>query len=88
MSALTKTMFLQVGQRRYSVATFEQASQMFCAARDKLMLEQGSSKISSQMIVDEHGETIGHVSYNGCVWPGSPLAWAPGSVPLYDNRVS
>jgi hypothetical protein len=57
MTTLAKTMFLQVGRKRYAVATFEQASQMFCIARDKM--GEGSSKIPSQRIVDENGEAIG-----------------------------
>lgn len=34
MSNLTKPMFIQVGARRYPVATFVQASQMFCEIVD------------------------------------------------------
>ena len=32
---LTKAMFLQIGRNRYQVETFEEASSMLCAARDK-----------------------------------------------------
>lgn len=86
MSNLTKTMFLQVGATRYQVATFEQASQMFCRARDTM--GEGASKTPSPNIVDENGETVAYVAYNGRVLPGSPSSWAPGAIPLYDNRVA
>lgn len=78
-----KTMFLQVGRRRYSVATFEQASQMFCIARDTM--GEGASKTPSPKIVDEAGAVIAHVSYNGRVWAGE--SWTQDATPLYDNRV-
>jgi len=38
----------------------------------------------SPKIVDERGEVIGHVSYNGRVWPGA--TYVPDATPLYDNR--
>jgi hypothetical protein len=78
-----KTMFLQVGRKRYAVATFEQASQMFCIARDKN--GEGSSKTPSPLIVDDAGSVIAHVSYNGRVWPGP--SYVANATPLYDNRV-
>jgi hypothetical protein len=81
---LTKSMFLRVGDRCYQVATFEQASQMFCIARDKN--GEGASKNPSPKIVDENGSVIGHVSYNGRVWAGE--AYVPDATPLYDNRAA
>lgn len=35
-------------------------------------------------IVDDAGNVIAHVSYNGRVWP--PTGWAPGVKPLHDPR--
>jgi hypothetical protein len=84
MPNLSKLMFLQVGERRYQVASFEQASQMFCIARDKN--GEGASKTPSPLIVDDAGAVIAHVSYNGRVWPGSE--WAANAAPLYDNRMA
>jgi hypothetical protein len=81
---LTKSIFLQVGRKRYAVATFAQASQMFCVARDKM--GEGASKTPSPKIVDERGEVIAHFSYNGRVWAGA--SWAPDATPLYGNRVA
>jgi hypothetical protein len=77
----TKTMFLQIGRKRFQIATFEQASRMFCAARDKA--GNGASRTPSPKIVDEAGSVIGHVSYNGRVWAGTD--YVPNTVPLYDN---
>jgi hypothetical protein len=82
--SISKPMFLQVGSRRYPVASFEQASQMFCTARD--VHGEGGSKTPSPLIVDDAGEIIGHVSYNGRVWPGAE--WSADAAPLYDNRVA
>jgi hypothetical protein len=79
-----KTMFLQIRRKRYEVASFQQASEMFCAARDKSAL--GASRIPSPLIVDGQGAVVGYVSYNGRVWPGTPQAWKPGVQPLFDNR--
>jgi hypothetical protein len=79
-----KVMFLRVGGKAYEVASFAQASQMFCIARDKH--GEGSSNTPSSFIVDDAGSVVAHVSYNGRVWPGD--AWTVGVVPLYDNRMA
>jgi len=82
--SLIKAMFLHVGGKAYRVASFAQASQMFCIARDKN--GEGASNTPSPLIVDEAGSVIAHVSYNGRVWPG--VAWTVDAMPLYDNRVA
>ena len=79
---MTKTMFLEIGRKRFQIASFEEASRMFCAARDKM--GEGSSRTPSPKIVDERGDVIGHVSYNGRVWAGA--SYVAGTIPLYDNR--
>lgn len=80
---LTKAMFLQVGRMRFQVATFEQASLMFCAARDEA--DEGARRTPIPLIVDEQGTIIGHISYNGRVWSGP--TYASDAKLLYDNRV-
>lgn len=86
-AVLPKTeLFLQVGRTRYQVQSFEQASKMFCAARDKSGL--GASGIPFPLIVDQDGKTVGYVAYNGRVFAGSPQAWVPGTAILFDNRGS
>jgi hypothetical protein len=77
-----KAMFLRVGGKAYEVASFAQASQMFCIARDKN--GEGASNTPSPLIVDDSGSVIAHISYNGRVWPGD--AWTADAIPLYDNR--
>lgn len=81
--SLIKTMFLRIGGHAYQVASFAQASQMFCIARDKNA--EGASNTPSPLIVDDAGSAIAHVSYNGRVWPGD--TWTVGAMPLYENRV-
>jgi hypothetical protein len=79
----SKAMFLQIGFKRFQIATLEEASRIFSAARDEF--GEGASRTPSPLIVDEHGAVIGHVSYNGRVWAGA--SYLPGTQPLYDNRV-
>ena len=47
-------LFLQVGRKRYQVASFAQASEMFCMARDKM--GEGSSNTPTPELVDETGQ--------------------------------
>ena len=77
--AIQTEMFLQVGCRLYPVATFAQASRMFCTARDTF--GKGAGETPSVLIVDGAGSVIGHVSYNGRVWSGAD--WTPNAAPLY-----
>jgi hypothetical protein len=79
----TKTMFMEIGRKRFQIASFEEASRMFCRARDKA--GEGASRTPSPMIVDEQGAVIGDVSYNGRVWAGA--SYVSGTQPLYDNRM-
>jgi hypothetical protein len=80
-----KTMFLDIGQRRYQVASFEQASVMFCCARDKM--GEGASKTPSPHITGEDGSVIGYIAYNGRVFAGKARAWTVETPLLFDNRV-
>ena len=67
----TKTMFLEIGRKRFQVASFEEASRMFCVARDKA--GEGASRTPSPMIVD------------GRVWAGA--SYVSGTQPLYDTAI-
>jgi hypothetical protein len=78
-----KTMFLQIGRKLFQVSSFEEASRMFCIARDKSGF--GASKMRCPNIVDEDGGFIARISYNGRVW--AEPDYVAGSVPVYDNRV-
>lgn len=79
---LQKSIFLRIGRREYPVADFAQASEMFCRARDESGF--GASKVPQVFIVDDAGECVAKISYNGRVWP--PEEWQPGQQPLFDNR--
>jgi hypothetical protein len=82
-------MFLQIGNRRYPITDYKEASDKVLAAGDELM-RQGhgptSGGFSSPLIVDSNGKTIGYVSWNGRVWPGAPRDWTSEREPLYDNQ--
>lgn len=84
MTQMTETMFLQIGKRRYQVSTLEQASAMFCTARDKS--GYGASQMPRVTIVSEAGREIARISYNGRIWPAGD--WTPASAPIYDNRAA
>ncbi|MHB8271995.1 hypothetical protein [Bradyrhizobium sp.] len=86
MTTPAPILFLQIGKRRYQVASLEQASFMFCAARDEMDRKTGrASKMKLPNIVDEAGTSVARLSYNGRVWPVGE--WTADMAPLYDNRV-
>ena len=80
MTQLTEQLFIEIGRRRYQVADFRQASEMFCAARDRA--GEGASKTPWPNIVTADGRVVARVSYNGRVWP--PEEWHRDQVSLYD----
>jgi hypothetical protein len=82
---LTKTLFLEIGRKRVQVASFEEASRMFCAVRNRA--GTGASRTPPAKIVDEAGKRIGYVAYNGRVFEGTPQAWTSSTRLLYDNCV-
>lgn len=61
-------LFLQIGRKRYQVASIAQAVAMFTSARDASGL--GASQIDRVTIVNEHGTHLYGISYNGRVWDG------------------
>ena len=79
---VSKIVFLQIGRTRFQVNTLEEASRMFCVARDKA--GEGASRTPSPLVVDEKGAIIGHLSYNGRVWSGP--TYAADAELLYDNQ--
>lgn len=80
------TLTMQIGRRRYQVASLTEASRMFCTARDKAMHRGvgGSSHTPTPMIYNGD-RLIGYVSYNGRVWAGHPHDWQPGMKPLLET---
>ena len=81
--AACPALYMQIGRKRYQVASLQEASEMFCAARDKS--GHGASRTPDVTIVDERGETVARISYNGRVWPVGE--WTPDQKPIYDNRI-
>jgi hypothetical protein len=61
-------LFLQVGRKRYQVASIAQAVEMHNDARDAS--EHGASKFPRVTIVNAHGAHLYGISYNGRVWDG------------------
>lgn len=82
MTTLTPTLTMQIGRRRYPVATLAEASRMFCAARDKSGV--GGSKTPTPILFDANGAQVAYVSYNGRVWAGNPRDWQPGNKPIWE----
>lgn len=78
-----QTLQMQIGRKHYPVASFQQASEMFCAARDKSGL--GASRVPDAFIINDLGEKVARISYNGRVWPLAE--WTPDQKPVYDNRI-
>lgn len=76
---LTEPLFIQVGQRRYQVASLQQASEMYCTARDASGF--GASRVPEGKVVTAAGRLVARISYNGRVWP--PEKWFPGQAPLW-----
>ena len=75
--------WMEVGRHKFLVEGFEDASQEFCAYRDRLGL--GASQMPDGIISEiGTGKVIARVGYNGRVWKPEP--WTPESVPLYDNQ--
>ena len=68
-----RELFLQIGKKRYQVASIEQAVAMYTTARDAA--EHGASKMPSVTIVGSTGIFLYRISYNGRVWDvdGKPL---------------
>ena len=71
-------MFEFNGRRPVAVSSLKEASDIYCAARDKSGF--GSSRMRDGVIRNEAGQFVARVSYNGRVW-GSEC-WHSGDVPL------
>lgn len=89
-TALQPVLFLQIGRTRYEVASLKQASEMFCKARDAMVMNTvgGASCVPSPTIVDENGKAIGYVAYNGRVFAGTRKKWTSATPILFDNQAA
>ena len=61
-------LFLQIGRKRYQVASIEHAVAMHAQARDAA--EHGASGMPRVTIVSNTGTHLYGISYNGRVWDG------------------
>lgn len=63
-----RELFLQIGHKRYQVASIRDAVEKYSIARDNA--DHGASKMPPVTIVSETGLHLYHISYNGRVWSG------------------
>jgi hypothetical protein len=79
-------LFLQVGRKRYQVASLEHASAMFSQTRDAAMASGlGPDDVPPIHVVNATGKKVARISWNGRVWPIAP--WHSGMQPLAPNVV-
>ena len=64
-----RELFLQIGRKRYQVASIADAVAMYEQARDASGL--GASETPRVTIVDREGGHLYGISYNGRVWDGN-----------------
>jgi 2'-5' RNA ligase len=69
---------------KVGVESAEQASAALQLYRDKYDLGGEAMGEGSGEIFDPQGKLVGHVSYNGRVWPGDAKSWKPGTKPLQE----
>lgn len=60
------------------LTSFEACQRAYVTARDLSGL--GASRFGTGEVLDEAGQVIAHISYNGRLWP--PLPWSPDMRPL------
>lgn len=65
----------------FAVTGFADASAMYTLQCDQS--GEGASTFPDGTI-EQGGETIAHVSYNGKVWARPSREWVPGTQPLHD----
>lgn len=80
MTLPSTLIFIAIGNRSWPVASVEEASRIFMAARDRF--GEGASKTPVPLIIDANGAVLAHVSYNGRVWRAGD--WRYGDRPIYD----
>lgn len=80
-------LFLEVGKKRYGVADFKEASEKVVQVTEEGMRQGlGGSDFKSPLIVDQSGNVIGYVAWNGRVFEGTPEHWTADTKLLFDNR--
>lgn len=64
-----------------TVPDFAEASRTYCARREES--GEGASTFSDGLVLNEHGDHIGRISYNGRIWTPGPFN--PNDTPIWDN---
>lgn len=75
-------MWVTLGKERYAVSSFEEASTKFRQVIKGANV--GVSDTPPAVILDDAGNVVGNITYNGKVLPGRPGDWKPGTKPLYN----
>ena len=78
MGALTFST-IQIGRLIRPVSTMADAYALFLSR----VGNRGASTMPTGWLINDAGEKVGHVSYNGRVWSGKPQDWTMGKKPLY-----
>jgi len=69
--------------RRVAVASWEDASRVFCTDRERGAY--GASQMRGNCgVITRNRNVVAYVSYNGRVWKGKPSGWTKDSTPLFD----
>ena len=77
--------FVKLGNKRFAVASFKDASQKF-----RRMVEiagTGASETPTPSVIDCNGKLLGYIAYNGRIFEGHPQDWKTTTKMLYDNRI-
>lgn len=69
------------GRARADVASLAEASAFYATVRDES--GEGGSTFPCG-IVRRGAQTVGHLSYNACIWAKPSRDWNPGDAPLFD----
>ena len=70
---------IQIGRLIRPVSTMAEASKLYRSS----IGNRGMSNMPTGWLINAAGERVGHVSYNGRVWTGTPQDWTRDKQPLY-----
>ena len=79
MTTATPPIYLRIGDKRYQIETYADASSMVLAALEKY--DGYYRDLPPIDLLNARGEKCGHVSTNGKVWLGASLVRPPLSRP-------
>lgn len=70
---------------------YAEVSRTFTDVRDQTGATSSDPRCGPVMpqcdLLDNKGNVVAHVSYNGRVWAGNRKGWQTGAAPLFDPRV-